>query len=49
VSGEVVSRHWRGHGGDSLVLWTWDGRQGWGEDQSYFSRAVWEARKAGAR
>jgi hypothetical protein len=49
VRGEAVSRHWRGHGGDSLVHWSWDGREGWGEDQSYFSRAGWEAnRRRGA-
>jgi hypothetical protein len=43
VRGEAVSRHWRGHGGDSLVHWRWDGgTEGWGEDQSYFSRAQWE-------
>jgi hypothetical protein len=43
VRGEAVSRHWRGHGGDSLVHWRWDGgTEGWGEDQSYFSRGQWE-------
>jgi hypothetical protein len=46
VHGEVVSRHWRGHGGDSLVRWHWDdGVEGFGEDQSYFSRAQWEANR----
>ena len=25
VCGDAISRHWRGHGGDSLVHWTWDG------------------------
>ncbi len=46
VRGEVVSRHWRGHGGDSLVHWTWDGdTEGWGEDQSYFNRAQWETNR----
>jgi len=46
VHGEAVSRHWRGHGGDSLVQWRWDGGvEGWGEDQSYFSRAQWEANR----
>ena len=24
VRGDAVSRHWRGHGGDSFVHWTWD-------------------------
>jgi hypothetical protein len=50
VRGDAVSRHWRGHGGDSLVHWRWDGGiEGWGEDQSYFSRTQWEAnrRRAG--
>jgi hypothetical protein len=43
VRGDVASRHWRGHGGDSLVHWHWDeGIEGWGEDQSYFSRDQWE-------
>jgi hypothetical protein len=42
VVGDAVSRHWRGHGGDSLVHWCWnDGRAGWGEDQSYFSPDQW--------
>jgi hypothetical protein len=45
VQGEVVSRHWRGHGGDSLVHWRWDDCEGFGEDQSYFSRAQWEANR----
>lgn len=48
VEGEAVSRHWKGHGGDSLVRWHWDGVTGWGEDQSYFSRSVWEAARARA-
>ena len=44
--GDAVSRHWRGHGGDSLVHWTWDGgTEGFGEDQSYFSRDQWEANR----
>lgn len=43
VRGDALSRHWRGHGGDSLVHWRWnDGVEGWGEDQSYFSREQWE-------
>jgi hypothetical protein len=46
VRGEVMSRHWRGHGGDSLVCWRWDdGIEGFGEDQSYFSRAQWETNR----
>ena len=46
VRGEAVSRHWRGHGGDSLVHWRWDdGIEGFGEDQSYFSRGQWEANR----
>jgi hypothetical protein len=46
VDGRAVSRHWRGHGGDSLFRWSWDGLEGWGEDQSYFSRPVWEANRS---
>ena len=52
VRGEALSRHWRGHGGDTLVHWHWDGgTEGWGEDQSYLSRGQWEAnrRRAGGR
>jgi hypothetical protein len=45
VRGTALSRHWRGHGGDSLFHWSWDGLEGWGEDQSYFSRPVWETNK----
>jgi hypothetical protein len=37
VVGDAVSRHWRGHGGDSLFRWRWDGIEGWGEDQTYVS------------
>lgn len=48
VRGTAVSRHWKGHGGDSLFHWTWDGRDGWGEDQSYFGRTLWEANKEAA-
>ena len=41
-----MSRHWRGHGGDSLVHWRWDGGiEGFGEDQSYFSRRQWETNR----
>lgn len=43
VAGAAVSRHWKGHGGDTLFRWAWDGLDGWGEDQSYFSRSLWEA------
>jgi hypothetical protein len=46
VRGEAVSRHWRGHGGDTLFRWNWDAVEGWGEDQSYFGRQVWEANRA---
>ncbi len=46
VRGEAVSRHWRGNGGDSLVHWRWDGGvEGWGEDQSYFSRGQWDTNR----
>ncbi len=48
VAGTGVSRHWKGHGGDTLLRCEWDGIEGWGEDQSYFSRPVWEARRARA-
>jgi len=53
VRGEAVSRHWRGHGGDSLVRWRWEGAHGaleaWGEDQTYLSRDQWEATRRRAR
>jgi hypothetical protein len=49
VQGSALSRHWRGHGGDTLVHWTWDGVQGWGEDQTYLSRALWNTYRARAR
>jgi len=45
VRGAAVSRHWRGHGGDSLVHWIWDDVEGWGEDQSYYSGNQWEANR----
>ena len=48
VVGEAASRHWRGHGGDTLFCWRWDRVEGWGEDQSYFSRALWEELKGRA-
>lgn len=49
VRGDACSRHWRGHGGDSLVHWRWDdGVEGWGEDQSYFSRNQWEMNRTRA-
>ena len=48
VHGDSVSRHWRGLGGDSLFRWRWDGLEGHGEDQSYFSRPVWEANRSRA-
>jgi hypothetical protein len=43
AEGVPVSRHWKGHGGDTLMRWTWDGAAGYGEDQSYFSKATWLA------
>ncbi|MGH8982674.1 MAG: DUF7065 domain-containing protein [Acidimicrobiia bacterium] len=44
VVGDAVSRYWRGHGGDTLMRWRWDGvDEGWGEDQSYFSKRTWLA------
>jgi hypothetical protein len=46
VRGEALSRHWKGHGGDTLFHWKWDDLDGWGEDQSYFLRNVWAANKA---
>jgi hypothetical protein len=48
VIGDAASRHWRGNGGDTLFRWRWDGLEGWGEDQTYCSRSIWEARKASA-
>jgi len=53
VGGNVVSRHWRGHGSDSLVHWEWEPAgghvEGWGEDQSYFTRDLWEEKRRRAR
>jgi hypothetical protein len=46
VRGEAVSRHWRGLGGDTLFRWSWDDVEGWGEDQSYFSRPAFEANRS---
>jgi hypothetical protein len=46
--GEPLSRHWKGHGGDTLMRWTWNGAVGFGEDQSYFSKATWRALKSRA-
>ena len=43
--GEAVSRHWKGNGGDTLMRWSWEGVTGYGEDQSYLSRATWAAWK----
>jgi len=49
VAGEAVSRHWRGNGGDSLFRWHWDAHVGWGEDQTYGSRALWQTLRSGAQ
>jgi len=51
VSGDAVSRNWEGHGGTTLLHWQWDATDGWGEDQSFFSRAVWDTyrRRGGVR
>ena len=51
VEGEALSRHWRGHGGDTLMRWVWDEGAvvGHGEDQTYLSRAAWAARRRRAR
>lgn len=46
ADGNAVSRHWRGHGGDTLFRWSWDGMEGWGEDQSYFGRQIWEGNRS---
>jgi len=48
VTGDAVSRHWRGTGGDTLVRWRWNGTDGYGEDQSYFSKALWAAQRSAA-
>jgi hypothetical protein len=48
VTGDAVSRHWKGHGGDSLMHWRWDAVDAYGEDQTYLSRATWEALRARA-
>ena len=34
----AVSRHWRGHGGDSLVHWLWDDRGGLGRGPELLQR-----------
>ncbi len=49
AAGEALSRHWKGHGGDTLMRWSWDGTTGFGEDQSYFSKATWRALRDRAR
>jgi hypothetical protein len=44
ADGELVARHERGGpSGTGLFLWRWNGVEGWGEDQSYASDAVWAA------
>src|SRR5882724_1660332 len=43
ATGEALTRHWKGHGGDTLMRWSWDDVVGFGEDQSYFSKATWRA------
>lgn len=49
VSGQAASRHWKGHGGDTLMRWRWDGLSGWGEDQTYLGRNLWELYRDRAR
>ena len=49
AEGEALSRHWKGHGGDTLMRWRWDEVEGYGEDQSYFAKATWLARRDRAR
>lgn len=49
ATGDGVSRHWKGHGADTLMRWSWDNRMGWGEDQTYLSKATWLARRGQAR
>jgi hypothetical protein len=46
--GEALSRHWKGHGGDTLMHWRWDDVEGYGEDQSYFAKATWLALRESA-
>jgi len=48
VEGAALSRHWRGHGGDTLFRWNWDDVEGFGEDQSYFSKSVADSHTARA-
>jgi hypothetical protein len=44
ADGQLVARHERGGpSGTGLFLWRWNGVEGWGEDQSYASDAVWAA------
>lgn len=49
ATGEALSRHWKGHGGDTLMQWRWDDVTGFGEDQSYFAKGTWLARLSEAR
>ena len=49
AEGVAASRHWRGHGGDTLLRWRWDGVEGWGEDQTYLPASVLEERRRRAR
>jgi len=49
VTGDALSRHWRGLGGDTLMAWRWNGAEGVGEDQSYFSKPVWLANRTRAQ
>ncbi|MGH9027495.1 MAG: DUF7065 domain-containing protein [Acidimicrobiia bacterium] len=46
---EALTRHWRGHGGDTFLRWSWDGGGAYGEDQTYLSKATWHARRERAR
>jgi hypothetical protein len=31
------------------MRWSFDGNEGWGEDQTYLSKATWRARREQAR
>jgi hypothetical protein len=44
ADGELIARHGdSGPSGTGLFHWTWNGNEGWGEDQSYCSERVWRA------
>ena len=49
VEGASVSRHRHESGGDTLMHWRWDGAEGYGEDQTYQPRSIWDKLRKEAR